>query len=155
MTTPVKLLAVDQLDERLTRLREAAEEIRRQAPRAGWVKTIRTALGMSVRSFAKRLGNAHASLQELERNERRGSVTLESLRRAAEALDADLVYAIVPRKPLRVVISERAHALALERLKPIAQSMALEDQSLSAKQLQRQVDELARDLESKPAVLWR
>ena len=110
MTRSVKLLAVDQLDERLTRLRKAAEEIRLQAPRAGWVKTIRTALGMSVRSFARRLGNAHASVQELESNERRGSVTLESLRRAASALDADLVYAIVPRRSLRAVISERAHA---------------------------------------------
>ena len=103
MTTPIKLLAVDQMDDRFVRLREAAEEIRRQAPRVGWVKTIRTALGMSVRSLAKRLGNAHASLHELEHNERTGSVTLESLRRVAEALDADLVYAICHLLGLRPV----------------------------------------------------
>ncbi|TLY76623.1 MAG: helix-turn-helix domain-containing protein, partial [Gammaproteobacteria bacterium] len=118
MRTSIKLLAVEQLDQRLPRLREAAEEMRRQAPRTGWVKAIRTALGMSDRIFAKRLGIAHGSLQELERNERNGSVTLESLRRAAEALDADLVYAIVPRKPLRATITERARAVAAERLKP-------------------------------------
>jgi len=155
MATPIKLLALEQLDERLPRLREAADEIRRQAPRTGWLKAIRSALGISERSFAKRLGIVYGSLQDLERNERNGSVTLESLRRAAEALDADLVYAIVPRKPLRTVISERARALAMERLKPIAQSMALEDQSLSAQQFERQVDELASDLEKKPGELWR
>ena len=155
MTTPIKLLALDQLDKRLPRLRKAAQEINRQAPARGWVKTLRGALGISERSFAKRLGVVPGSLQDLERNERKGSVTLESLRRAAEALDADLVYALVPRKPLRAVIRRRARTLALERLKPIAQSMALEDQALSANQLERRVDELARDLEKKPAELWR
>jgi len=154
MTTPIKLLAVDQLDQRLAPLQQAADEIRRQTPRAGWVKTIRTALGMSVRGFAKRLGKAPASVQEVEGNERTGAVTLESLRRAAKALDADLVYAIVPRKPLRTTISARARAVAEERLKPIAQSMALEAQSLSAEQFERQVKELASDLEKKPRDLW-
>src|SRR5882724_10555438 len=52
MATPIRLLAVDQLDERLPRLRDAAQEIRRQAPREGWIKAIRNALGMSERSFA-------------------------------------------------------------------------------------------------------
>jgi predicted DNA-binding mobile mystery protein A len=153
--TPIKLLAVDQLDERLPRLREAAEEIRRQAPRAGWIKALRSALGMSERSFARRLGIQQGSLRKLEHNERSRSVTLESLRRAAEALDADLVYALVPRKPLRVAIRERARTLAMERLKPIARSMELEEQSLTAKQLERQVSDLAEELEKKPANLWR
>lgn len=155
MTTPIKLLALDQLDKRLPRLRKAAKEIKQQAPRGGWIKTLRSALAISERSFAKRLRIVPGSLNDLERNEQKGSVTLESLRRAAEALDADLVYAIVPRKPLRSVIRERARALALERLKPIAQSMALEAQALSKKQFRRQVDELARDLEQRPKALWR
>lgn len=155
MRTPVRLLAVDQVDRRLSRLQKAAEEIRRQVPRTGWVKAIRTGLGISERAFAKRLDITRASHQELERNERSGSVTLESLRRAAEALNADLVYAIVPRKPLRATISERARRVATERLEPIAHSMAMEGQRLSAQQLKRQVDELAGELEKKPRELWR
>lgn len=155
MATSVKLLALDQMDERLPKLRDAAQEIRRQAPRPGWIKAIRSALGMSDRSFAKRLGTQHAALRKLEQNERRGAVTLESLRRAAEALDADLVYAIVPRKPLRAAIRERARQVALDRLHPIAQSMELEQQSLTAKQLERQVNDLAEELEKSPARLWR
>jgi predicted DNA-binding mobile mystery protein A len=155
MTTSVKLLALDQLDARLPKLRDAAEEIRRQSPRTGWIKAIRTALDMTERSLAKRLGIQQASLRKLEHNELSGSITLESLRRVAEALDADLVYAIVPRKPLRQAIRERAHELALERLNPIAHSMQLEEQSLTAKQFERQVNDLADELEKKPATLWR
>lgn len=155
MPTRIKLLALDQLDARLPSLRKAADEISRQAPQRGWIEALRSALGISQRSFAKRLGILHRALQKLETNEQTGSVTLESLRRAAEALDADLVYAIVPRKPLRAVIRERARALALERLKPIAQSMALENQALSKKQFERQVNELTTDLENKPGELWR
>jgi predicted DNA-binding mobile mystery protein A len=155
MSDPVNLLAVEQMDTRLPRLREALEEVRRQAPPAGWIATIRSALGMSTRSFAKRLGVLHGAVQKLERNERSGAVTLASLRRAAEARDADLVYAVVPRKPLRTMIRERARVLAAERVQPIAHSMALEEQSLSTTQLERQLMDLAAELEKKPRELWR
>jgi predicted DNA-binding mobile mystery protein A len=110
---------------------------------------------MSERIFARRLRINQRSLQELERNEQRGAVTLESLRRAAEALDADFVYAIVPRKPLRAAISARARVVAAERLDPIAHSMAMEGQSLTSEQLKRQIAELAGELEKKPRELWR
>jgi predicted DNA-binding mobile mystery protein A len=155
MRTSIKLLAIDQIDRRLPRLQKAADELRRQAPGVGWIRAIRGALGMSERIFAKRLHINQRSLQQLERNEQRGSVTLESLRRAAQALDADLVYAIVPRKPLRATLSTRARAVAAERLDPIAHSMAMEGQSLSLQQLKRQTDELASELEKKPRELWR
>jgi predicted DNA-binding mobile mystery protein A len=119
------------------------------------VKSIRTTLGMSERAFAKRLGVIHGSVQELERNERSGKVTLATLRRAARALDADFVYAIVPRQPLRETISARARELAIERFGPIAGSMSLEDQSLTQKQAERRIAALAETLETKPRDLWR
>jgi hypothetical protein len=82
-------------------------------------------------------------------------VCVAALRRAAAALDADLVYAIVPRKPLRTTIATRARALAEERFRPIAHSMALENQGLSAQQITRQIEALAHELEKKPRELWR
>jgi predicted DNA-binding mobile mystery protein A len=155
MSTPVKLLVVDQIDRRLPRLQKAADELRRQMPAVGWVRALRNALGLSERGFAKRLRITQRSLQQLEHNEQKGSVTLESLRRIARDLDADLVYAIVPRKPLRATLSARARALAAERLDPIAHSMAMEGQALSPRQLERQIEELASELEKKPRELWR
>jgi len=95
------------------------------------------------------------SVDELEKSERAGTITLASLRRAAAALNADLVYAIVPRKRLRETIAARARELAQERIALIAHSMRLEAQGLSDKELAEQVEELARDLERRPRGLWR
>jgi predicted DNA-binding mobile mystery protein A len=155
MPRPIKQLALDQFESRLARLKLAAQEVRRQTPELGWVKAIRTALGMTDRAIAKRLGVVRASVQDLERNERSGKVTLESLRRAAEALDADLIYAIVPRRSLRATIAARAREVAKLRVAPVAHSMAMEEQGLTPKQINQRIEELARDLEANPRELWR
>jgi predicted DNA-binding mobile mystery protein A len=155
LSTTINNLAREQFDARLKRLQKATAELNQQTPRFGWVKAIRTALGMSERAFAKRLGVTHGSVQELERNERSGKVTLDTLRRAARALDADFVYAIVPRKPLRETIAARARALAAERFGPISRSMTMEDQGLTKEQTERRIAALAEKLEAKPSDLWR
>lgn len=156
MKTPVKLLALDQFDKSLPDLQQAARGLRDQMPREGWVRAIRQSLGMSMRAFSLRIGfKEPASVKELERNERAGTITLQTLRRAAEALDADFVYAIVPRKSLRGMVSVRAQELARERIAPLAKSMALEQQGLTDSQIERQIEELARELEQEPQRLWR
>jgi predicted DNA-binding mobile mystery protein A len=154
--TPVSLLALELFDTELPELRQAAESLRRQMPREGWVRSIRKSLGMSMRAFATRIGfKEPSSVKELERNERTGTITLQTLKRAAEAMDADFVYAIVPRKSLRETVAARARQVAQQRIAPIAKSMALEEQGLSKKQIERQVDELAHELEMRPDRLWR
>jgi transcriptional regulator with XRE-family HTH domain len=95
-----------------------------------------------------------ASVKDLERNERLGTITLQTLQRAAEALDADLVYAIVPRKPLRETVASRARELAVQRLVPSFWLKAPAHQGLSDEQNVR-VEGLARTLERKPHLLWR
>ena len=77
------------------------------------------------------------------------------MRRAADALDADLVYAIVPRKTLRTTISDRARAIAIERLQPIANPLAPVEQSPPSQQLEQQIAALASEIEKKPRELWR
>ncbi|MBS0365510.1 MAG: mobile mystery protein A [Proteobacteria bacterium] len=156
MKTPARLLSLEQFDKDLPRLRQSAALLERGAPREGWVRSLRQSLGMSMRSFSRRIGfKEPASVKELERNERAGTITLQTLKRAAEALDADLVYAIVPRKALRETVRARAREVARARVAPIAKSMALEAQGLTAAQIDRQIRELARELEQKPETLWR
>jgi predicted DNA-binding mobile mystery protein A len=155
MPKGIHILLADILDTKLKRLQKSATELRENTPRGGWVRAIRTALGMSERAFARRLQLSYGAVQEIERNERRGKVTLETLRRAAETLDADLVYAIVPRRPIRETIAARAREIATERIAPISHSMAMEDQAVSAAQTARQIDELAKQLEDKARELWR
>ena len=151
----IRTLLSDLLDTKLPSLQKATQVLTENTPKTGWINQIRSALGMSEEALAKRLEIKRASIQEIERNERSGKVTLQTLRRAARALDAELVYAIIPRRPISETIAARARALALERLAPISHSMAMEDQALSNKQLERRLDDLANDLAANERDLWR
>jgi predicted DNA-binding mobile mystery protein A len=149
-------VALELFDQELPKLQEAARVLRETRPHEGRVRSVRRSLGMSMSARSRRMGfKVPASLNESEHHERNGTITLATLRRAAEALDADLVYAIVPRKNLREMVSARARDVAHQRMAPISKSMALEEQGLSPAQVERQIDELARELERKPNTLWR
>jgi predicted DNA-binding mobile mystery protein A len=151
----LKTFSQEQFDRKLPQLQKAARSLALEAPPSGWIRTIRQVLGMSSSALAKRLGIAHTGLLKLEKGERLGTVSLATLRRAAEALDADFVYAVVPRKALRLTVHARARQLAEERALPVAKSMQLENQGLSSEQIERRIEELARDLETRPRELWR
>lgn len=154
-TGPTHLLAATQLDRKLPGLREAVSRLRGAKPAGGWIRGVRRALGLSTVALGRRLGLAQQSIAQLEANEKNETITLSSLRRVASALDAELVYAIVPRKNLRETITQQAHKIAAERIAPVAQSMKLESQGLTDKELQERIEELARELERRPRDLWR
>jgi predicted DNA-binding mobile mystery protein A len=124
-------------------------------PPSGWVRAIRESLGMSAAGFARRLGMSHAGVRKLEKAEASDAITLASLRKLAAALDCELQYALVPRTTLAQQVKDRAETVARERLRPIAHSMALEDQvvqgSLTELQLELAVKAL---LEGSRRQLW-
>ncbi|HVZ34791.1 MAG TPA: mobile mystery protein A [Polyangiaceae bacterium] len=154
-TSRTHLLAATQLDRKLPSLREAASLLRRAQPAGGWIRALRRALGMSSAALGRRLKLAQQSVVQLEENERTGAITLASLRRVAAALDAELVYAIIPRKDLREILAERAKEVARKRVASVAHSMTLEAQALTDKEFEERVEELARELERRPRDLWR
>jgi predicted DNA-binding mobile mystery protein A len=98
-------------------------------PRSGWVRAVRDALGMSAAELGRRMGVSHSAVFELEGSERSGTTRLDTLRRAAEALDCTLVYAFIPRDGLEATVRARAEELADEDLRHVKQTMALEDQA--------------------------
>jgi len=149
------LLAATQLDRKLPTLREASMRLHNARPVGGWIRAIRRALGMSTSALGRRMKLAQQSVVQLEANEKTETITLASLRRVAAALDAELVYAIVPRKNLRESINARAREVAAKRVAPIAQSMKLESQGLGDSELRERIEELARELERRPRELWR
>lgn len=110
-------------------------------PAGGWVRAIRDALGMSAEHLASRMRVSATSVLSLEANERSGRVQLSTLQRAADALDCDLVYALVPRQPLDAKVRAQAVKAAMPQLSRVEQTMLLEDQSPSMSA----VDELRRD----------
>lgn len=139
------------LDNRLILLRNL--ELSR--PPRGWVKAIRDALGMTAAQLAERIGVTRPRVHEIEKSEITGSITLESLERAARALDCKLVYAFVPRAPLEAMVQERALKLATKRIARTAHTMALEDQSLDAPDQETQLRDLAKKLaETQGSKLW-
>ncbi|MBK8458606.1 MAG: mobile mystery protein A [Phyllobacteriaceae bacterium] len=114
-------------------------------PPKGWLRAIREALGMSGAQLGLRLGISPQSVDAMERSEATGTVKLETLRRAAEALDCTLVYAFVPNKPLETKVQERARALALREFDRIAHSMKLEDQESGGEDREARVADYVRD----------
>jgi predicted DNA-binding mobile mystery protein A len=124
-------------------------------PRAGWVRAIRDALGMSGAALARQLGMTHAGLRKLESAEASDAITLASLRKLAAALNCELHYALVPKTSLAECIENRAHAVAAERLRPVAHSMALEDQAVASAYNQLQIDQTVKALlEGSRRELW-
>ncbi len=85
-------------------------------PIRGWIKAIREALGMTSAQFAARLGVKQPSVVAIEQSEARGTIQLDTLRRAATALDCTLVYALVPRTHLEAIVRDRARELARKHL---------------------------------------
>lgn len=144
-------LARETLDERLAVWRSAAKTSP-QPPR-GWIRAIREALGMSVTDFARRMGVSRQRASQIELAEVDGSITLGTLRRAAEALDCTLVYAVVPNESLDQLVHERAKSLAERDVGRVHQTMLLEDQG-SPEDEKRLVSELAEDLQDSRR-LWR
>jgi predicted DNA-binding mobile mystery protein A len=66
-------------------------------PRGGWVREIRTALGLSQSQLAARAGVSRATVQQMERAEAERRITLASLDRLAAAMGCRVALAIVPK----------------------------------------------------------
>src|ERR1700729_3665738 len=121
-------------------------------PPRGWVRAIREALGMSTTVLAARLGTTAGAVTRLEQSEAAGKIGLDTLRRAADALGCDLVYLLVPRRPLSEVVWERARELAHEQAIAVEQTMLLEGQQTG--QVSAMEEKLARHLLERGG-LWR
>lgn len=150
MHNTLRQRARQRLDERLSALKPEGRFTR---PPKGWIRAIRDALGMSGPQFASRLGIRPQSVSDLEKSEATGSIQLKTLRRAAQALDCELVYALVPRMSLESAVRERARRIAARDLARVAHSMKLEDQGLDDSQQDARIEEYMRDV-IKDRDLW-
>jgi predicted DNA-binding mobile mystery protein A len=126
------------------------------APPGGWVRAIREALGMTNIQLAQRLGRkAPQNIDSLQRSEAEGTIQLNTLREMAKAMGCQLVYALVPVKPLDVMREERAMEVARAALGRASHSMKLEAQDISPQAEQRALDrQVAKLLAGSPKRLW-
>lgn len=88
---------------------------------------MREALGGSLRVQAARLGIAAPTLHKSESSEVEGRIALAQLRKLAEGLDCEVVYALIPRLGLSQMVKAQANMLARQEVLGVAHSMSLED----------------------------
>jgi predicted DNA-binding mobile mystery protein A len=138
------------LDQRLA----AWRDVPAAAPTRGWLRAIRETLGMPRAEVARRLGVTGQAVASIEKSEAEGSIRLDTLRRAAEALDCTLVYALVPRTSLEEIVDQRARDVARRRVDRVQHTMLLEDQRGGAEDADRLVNELAEQVKESHS-LWR
>ena len=99
-----------------------------EAPEAGWVRTIREALGMTMAQLGTRLSISPQSVQSLEQREKKETISVAKLREAAAALECELKITFVPRTSLESAIRQQAARKAGEERNTLIHTMRLEAQ---------------------------
>lgn len=125
-------------------------------PPAGWLRAIRTTIGMSMEQLGRKLSVTKQSVADIERREKDESITLRSLREAAEALDMQLVYGLVPKDgSLNALIERKATELATKIVLRASNTMKLEDQGNTKERIHKAIQErTAIIMQEMPKVLW-
>lgn len=124
-------------------------------PKLGWVKAIREAIGMTTQQLAFRMGIQQSGVTLLEQREANKKITLETLERAAHALNCDLVYALVPKKSLQKIVDDQAVAAAKTILARTTHTMRLEMQDAGAEETKLHERELIDEIKNKlDSRLW-
>jgi predicted DNA-binding mobile mystery protein A len=116
---------------RLSQLDRSLDDMRRLPPRptSGWIASVREALGLTLGQVGQHLRASRQAVQQLERAEASDRITLGALRRVAEAMGCELVYALVPKTGSFVELAERpTRDRATRDVKSVMHTMMLEDQ---------------------------
>jgi transcriptional regulator with XRE-family HTH domain len=64
----------------------------------GWLEQSRNSLFLSGNTVAEKLNISRAAYAKYEESERKGTISLATLARAADVMDCELVYAIRPKR---------------------------------------------------------
>jgi predicted DNA-binding mobile mystery protein A len=145
MKPAIRDRARERLDARLSALKPLDRYV---MPPKGWIRAIRDAIGMTGSQLGKRIGTSAQGVLALERSEANGKIQVNTLRRAAEAMDSVLIYALIPNTSLTEMVDARARELALRALRRVSHSMALEDQRVDRdleKRVQTYIETALRD----------
>ena len=95
------------------KLKSFIESKNSQAPEQGWIHTIRTTLNMTLQQLGNKLNMTSQSAKRIEEIEASGSISIKALKVVANALDMQLVYALVPKQnSIKDLVDKKANELA-------------------------------------------
>jgi predicted DNA-binding mobile mystery protein A len=148
-----KKLQIEQLERKIQGFNTASKVI---SPPTGWIKGVRITLGISLQQLANKLAITKQSVQELEKRELEGNITLKTLKETANALDMQLVVGLVPKDgTLENLIERKAKELAIKIVSRTSNNMKLEDQENSKERLKKAIEERTAIIKNEmPKMLW-
>jgi predicted DNA-binding mobile mystery protein A len=118
--------------DRISSKREQLQLIAALSSDHGWIKSMREALGMTLGKLGNACGLAPSTVAQAERGEAEGKITVETLRKAAEAMNCEFTYAFVPKSDLSSFVEKKAYEKAKRILQTADLHMSLEDQQVKA-----------------------
>ena len=153
MSSIQKTLIQKQMDELIQTFVSGKQNVQTSA---GWIQSARLALGMSLRQLAERVGVSVSALTNFEKREQADSVSLATLKKAANAMDMELVYYFKPKSgSIKNTITQQAKKKAQEILIQSNQTMRLEGQETNQESQTQELERLTRELaDNMPKRLW-
>ena len=122
-------------------------------PDNGWVHAIRVSIKMSLRQLGERLHITPQGVRDLEKREKEGAITINTLKEVGRVLDMDLVYGFISRhNSLEEMIEERAREIAEE---VVIKAIKLNNQKNSENDVKKAIQQKTYEISSKmPSNLW-
>ncbi len=137
-------LVIEQLDSKLKPFMTVKNI---QVPERGWIHTVRTTLNMTLQQLGHKLNMTSQGVKDTEERETSGSVSIKTLRETANAMDMQLIYALVPKQnSIKELVNSKAHELAKKIVLRTGHNMKLEDQGISDNKIKAAIEELAEEI---------
>lgn len=137
-------LLIEQLDEKLKPFQKARMVL---TPERGWINTIRKTLNMTLAQLGTKLNITRQGVKRIEESEANGTITLNSLKDVANAMDLKLVYALIPKSgTIDDLIDTQAKKLAKKIVLRTNQNMKLENQGIGDDKINKTIKDLAKEI---------
>jgi len=140
---------IDEIQDKLNPFSVLKSEIK---PDNGWVNAIRVSIKMSLRQLGERLQITPQGVRDLEKREKEGAITINTLKEVGRVLDMDLVYGFILRhNSLEDMIRERAEEIAEE----VVLTMHINNSKKSKNDIKKAIQQKTYEISSKmPSNLW-
>jgi len=137
-------LLIEQLDQKLKPFLRTRIIL---VPERGWVNTIRTTLNMTMAQLGAKLNITRQGVKRIEESGANGTITINSLKEVAKAMDLKIVYALVPKNgTIEDLIEIKAEKLAKKIVLRTNQNMKLEDQGIGDEKITKTIKDLANEI---------
>ncbi|PCI96281.1 MAG: XRE family transcriptional regulator [Flavobacteriales bacterium] len=139
-----KKILIEQLDQKLKPFRKTGMVL---VPNNGWINTIRTTLNMTMVQLGSKLNITRQGVKSIEEREAKGTISINSLKEVAEAMDLKFVYGFVPKNgTIEALVNLKAEKLARKIVLRTNQNMKLEDQGIGNEKINESIKDLTIEI---------